>query len=151
MKVINIMVPTASCAKLDTLRLGVQGETGVRDIAIDLSDFKEIYGDGVASLQYMGPGEKAPVEASEAYMDGNVLHWIITSRETRNSGYGVASVVYTSDDGVAKSVDIKTLVTRSALGGCITEPAEEVIESEDLYTALKEVYGNEFIERNRKY
>lgn len=106
------------------LFLGREGETNVRQIVFDISDWVRDLGPGVAQLknQRMGDIEPylCPVEQNE-----DRVYWTITNVETAHHGkYGKCELSYIpNESGLAKSA-VWTTIVSDALG----EPSAEMPE-----------------------
>lgn len=102
-----------------SIAIGRSGEHGIEDVLIDVSDYAKTYGDGRAELIVKNPSAvESYIQPIEVTHEGYL--WHITNANTVNSGIGYAVLRwYTLDDGLAKSCDIKVIVTKSADTGIV--------------------------------
>ena len=115
MNTINITVGLRT--RIPIQMIGVQGEKyPSTQINFDLSAFAETYGSsGTALLSHKRNGD------SEAYLlnttqSGSTLTWEITAYDTEYYGVGVASITWETTEGVAKTLDFYTYVSKSVTG-----------------------------------
>lgn len=92
-----------SVSNLTRLALGRQGENGVTNIKIDVSDWLEKWPDGAFSIAHMPYGATMPYVPTNTYMDGPVLVWPVTSSDTAVPGLGRVEVRCTVGDVLKKS------------------------------------------------
>lgn len=103
---IDVSISTAeSGAK--KVRLGKQGENGVRKIIFDLQSMVNRYGDGLATLVFQRNGDTAPYVVT-ATREENSLVWIVSSTDTAKAGPGRAEIRWFVDGALAKTVIFAT-------------------------------------------
>lgn len=154
MKIKNYKIEEKTCASYEPVRLGVQGESEAREIHFDLSEWLELYGPGTAVLSHKRAKDTTATLVENTYMDGSNLVWVVGTYDTASAGVGTATITYEPDEGGTVKVDVPTMILPSQLGSSASGglPAEDCeIDTEDLYDALKEVYGDEFIDSHRRY
>lgn len=95
------------------LDIGTQYEDGVRELLLDLSKWKDAYGDGNATVLYMQDGSEYAV-AREAVLDSSgVLHWVIKKADTASVSGTVVIRYAPFDGGEARSIRLRTTARRS--------------------------------------
>lgn len=65
-----------------------KGESGAREVIFDVSEFKEEFPNGAASLRILWPGEKEPRASTTITQSGNEVHWIVSANDTAAEGEG---------------------------------------------------------------
>lgn len=100
------------------IKLGFQGENNAKRIIFDLSEFIEDYGPGTATVFYQQQRDPAPYPVITE-QEGNKLYWTVKDTETHIKGYGLAQLVYTVGDTVAKTCLFETHILRS-----LSEPTD---------------------------
>lgn len=100
------------------IKLGFQGENNAKRIIFDLSEFIEEYGPGTATVFYQQQRDPAPYPVITEQED-NKLYWTVKDTETHIKGYGLAQLVYTVGDTVAKTCLFETHILRS-----LSEPTD---------------------------
>lgn len=107
----------------DKLNLGRKGENRARTILFDISQWRKLYGDGVASLLHQRAGDAEPYPC-DIQTDGNTVAWEITNADTAvASQYGKYELQYRVNDQLAKSATGAASVY-DALGEQTAEPPE---------------------------
>ena len=128
-----------------SIQLGRQGENLVTEVQFDVKGWADKYGAGTFTLlnkRSVDP-DGYPVALTVA---GDVASWIPTSADLKYAGCGVAELVYTVGDAIAKSEKYGTEVLE-ALGGTGETPEpwqpwyDDVMEAKD--EALEAAAGAE--------
>lgn len=105
------------------LHLGQRGENLARRVVFDLSQWKELYGDGTVQLIVQRPGENTPYPAVVT-VDGGSAVWELTDADTAIVGItGKAELQYYVGETLAKSSVWETRVS-AALGDPSEAPPE---------------------------
>lgn len=111
--------------QIDRLDIGIQGETGAREISIDCSAWMQSYPGGTVSILHMRNGETpVGVTGSSFDADTGILTWTPNDYDTANAGVGAAVIRLTEGNVIKKSRDIQVIVHPS-----VTNEAGESISS----------------------
>lgn len=124
------------------LKLGRQGENGVKCIQFDVSLWAEHHPSGFivvyvvppSSSSHCGQHGAAGYIAKTTYED-QMVSWVITSNETKVAGKGAIEVImYGQDEEVLQSTTVETKITSSLAHGnqhncgCHTNPNQPWID-----------------------
>lgn len=107
---------------MSVINLGKQGETGVRQVQLDVSRLVTLFGPGTVQLLHRRPGDVTPYPVALT-RSGDVVTWAITAADTAYSGEGQAELQYFAGDSLAKSETYTTTITASQ-GDAGTTPPE---------------------------
>lgn len=101
--------------RLTRLDLGYVGETGSREIQIDMSEWLERWPDGRIAVDVLKPGRKEYYLADTTVEDG-ILTWTVTYTDVAKAGRGMAQIsIYDFGSGkVYKSRCVETIIRESA-------------------------------------
>lgn len=96
------------------IQLGQQGENRATEFQIDVSSWLKEWPNGEFSAMIKTPsGQYKPLSI---YLDGNILHWVVTGSETAEHGIGTLEIRLTNDDGaIVKSCLISCSVSRAIM------------------------------------
>ena len=111
-----------------TLKLGLQGENGVREVVFDTTAFAQEFGDGQAVLFVKRSRDETPYPVDlDCY--GETWAWTISETDTANSGHGKAQLAYYIGEQIAKTVVYTTYVAPSVEQGDVPpDPYESYLE-----------------------
>lgn len=122
--------------EFNLIKIGYQGENEAVCVQIGVQNWPELYGaGGTFSLRHQRAGDPDgyPVTVTEA--DG-IVSWVVSNIDTRDPGYGKATLIYKVNDVIAMSVEYSTLTEASV--GENPEPPEpwkpwidEILEARD--------------------
>lgn len=101
--------------RLTRLELGYVGETGTREILIDMTEWLERWPDGNIAVDVLKPGRKEYYLADTMVEDG-ILTWTVTYADVAKAGRGMAQIsLYDFATGkVYKSRCVETIIKASA-------------------------------------
>lgn len=101
--------------RLTRLDLGYVGETGSREIQIDMSEWLERWPDGKIAVDVLKPGRKEYYLADTTVEDG-ILTWTVTYADVAKAGRGMVQIsIYDFESGtVYKSRCVETIIRESA-------------------------------------
>lgn len=130
--------------KGEGMKLGRCGENLARQVVFDVSEWEQVYGDGVAELLYQRKGDERPYVMEITREEGKVL-WPITAWHTEVPGYGKCELRYYQGETLVKSAIWKTSV--HAAMGMPTEEAPTEAEQGWLEQMLQTAAAAESAER----
>lgn len=104
-----------------TIKIGRQGENEAREIVFDISRWRSLYGDGVASLVHRRNSDEHPYPCDVTREDGNLIVWTVRLSDVANEGIGECELIYSVGGVVVKSVIWSTFVARG-----LTDVAEDI-------------------------
>ena len=106
--------------------LGRVGENLRRDMLFDIGVYLDAYEAATFLLLHRPHGYVAAYPVHGTTVEGEFLHWPVTSADTSVEGSGECELIVYSDHAIAKTVIYKTLVLRALSdGGEIPDPLEE--------------------------
>ena len=94
---------------IGAVQLGKQGENLARAVEIDISAYRDTYGDGSAVLLHQRNGDEAPFPVATS-IDGDVLTWEVSATDTDKVGAGELELQWFVGSTLAKSVTWSTRV-----------------------------------------
>ena len=122
--------------EFNLIKIGYQGENEAVCVQFDVSNWPELYGaGGTFSLRHQRAGDPDGYPVIVTEEDGTVS-WVVSNIDTRDPGYGKATLIYKVNDVIAMSVEYSTLTEASV--GENPEPPEpwkpwidEILEARD--------------------
>ena len=109
----------------EQLYLGRQGENGAETVLFDISGWDELPSGGEFVLMCERSGDTIAYPCVIT-VEGDIIHWVITSTEVYKKGVGRVQLMYTVDDVVVKSAIFITKILESLDGG---EPPPDPVPS----------------------
>ena len=106
------------------ITIGRQGESKVREIHFDITDWVNLYGDGTVQLLHKRQGDKTPYPVSVSADDMSTVKWLVTGADTAYSGSGRAEMRYYVDDMLKVSKTWETIVGQTLGAGSPADPPE---------------------------
>lgn len=106
--------------------VGVQTESGVEEIGIDVSVWRTKWPDMTFTVWLTRPGESAAYPANDVRLDGTLLIWLPDGYDTSVSGSGKLEVLGRTADGEARKLTgdgVATLIRGTTLA-TTAEPGE---------------------------
>lgn len=111
------------------IEIGRKGEHDVTQVIFDVSDFVRLFGGGHCELVHSVPysEESYPIITE---MDGTNCIWTISASDTVKNGVGRATLRYYTENGLAKSCGIKTIIHGCAdsFDGVAPDPVQEWVD-----------------------
>lgn len=133
MNVINLSVPagvSSPVAECGAVMIGYVGESGVTQVVLDFSTWREAYGDGVVTLGVQRSGDPSwyPVALD---VDGTTAAWLVSKTDTNVEGVGVARFAYTVGGAEKRSAVWQFFVDRGLQSpeGDAPDPYESWVET----------------------
>lgn len=108
--------------ELNSVMLGRQGESGVRQIVIDLGDWPTVLDGPDVMIVALRPGEDSLYVPAGVTIDGSEVTWEIDSVDTALDGAGYAEIRLSKDGAIKKSRKFTTKIVGSLMGN--GEPAQ---------------------------
>lgn len=105
------------------IKLGRQYENGVREIQIDITDWRNRYGDGTVQLLHKR-AEDDVVYPVDITVDGLTVKWLVNDADTAFTGSGRAEMRYYIGSMLKISKTWETIVEKTLVGESPTEPPE---------------------------
>lgn len=122
--------------EFNLIKIGYQGENEAVCVQFDVSNWPELYGaGGTFALRHQRAGDPDGYPVIVTEEDGTVS-WVVSNIDTRDPGYGKATLIYTVGDVVAMSVEYATL-TEASVGENPEPPdpwkpwIDEILEARD--------------------
>lgn len=108
--------------EFNLIKIGYQGENEAVCVQFDVSNWPGLYGEGGSfSLRHQRAGDPDGYPVIVTEEDGTVS-WVVSNIDTRDPGYGKATLIYKVNDVIAMSVEYSTLTEASV--GENPEPPE---------------------------
>lgn len=106
----------------DLIRIGVETENGVEQIAFDAADWMVTWPDMRLSVWAQEPKADVMYEA-QAHRDGAMIVWDVSAQDTRMSGYGAVLVMGETEGGERKlSARVRTYIRQSGMNATADAP-----------------------------
>lgn len=127
----------------NSLYLGKQTETGVREIRIDCAPWFALWPNLSISVWVTPPGSAAAYPAA-VQLEGEVLTWPITSADTATAGGGYVEIMGTAEGQKKLSATVPTLIQATTTGATTTPPdsarpwVDQVLEAAERAEAAAE-------------
>lgn len=94
--------------------LGKQYEHNATAVTFNLSSYFTEHPEGVFTLHYQRPEDTEPYEVDQFSMgEGGVGVWLVSEKDTEQTGYGYAEIVIEDNEYRKKTVTYKTIVLKS--------------------------------------
>lgn len=94
------------------IRLGRRGESHARCVMFDVSEWQNLYGEGVVHLLHQRNGDESPYPC-QISVDGGCVCWVVTGADVAVAGKGSAELQYHVGDTCVKSDIYNTNTVRS--------------------------------------
>lgn len=114
--------------ELSAFPLGRLGENEVTTVVFDITEWRELYGEGTFSLLNRRSGDAAAYPCV-VEQDEREVRWNIKAADVAVAGYGQCELIYTVGSTVAKSKIYNTYVDQALTGGDnVPEPWEDWVQ-----------------------